>query len=211
MKTTRLARVLPLFSRAATLCTLLVVFIAAAHAAPKPGDAAPDFSLPDPDGKTHSLSDFKGKHVVLEWVNHGCPFVKKHYASNNMQTLQKTYTGKGVVWLTICSSAPGKQGHMTPDEAKKSLKEHNAAPTALLLDPEGKVSRLYGVSVTPEMFIINPEGTLVYAGAIDDKPSTKAEDIAGAKNYVAAALDELLAGKPVSQAVTKAYGCSVKH
>lgn len=193
------------------LAALLVTSLAAAHAAPKPGDTAPDFSLPDPDGKTHSLADYKGKHVVLEWVNHGCPFVKKHYASGNMQGLQKRYTEKGVVWLTICSSAPGKQGHMTPGEAKKSLAEHNAAPTALLLDPEGKVSRLYGVSVTPELFIINPEGTLVYAGAIDDKPSTKQEDIAGAKNFVAAALDELLAGKAVSTPVTKPYGCSIKH
>lgn len=193
------------------IAALLVTSLTAAHAAPKPGDAAPDFSLPDPDGKTHSLSDYKGKFVVLEWVNHGCPFVKKHYASGNMQGLQKRYTEKGVVWLTICSSAPGKQGHMTPEEAKKSLAEHNAAPTALLLDPEGKVSRLYGVTVTPELFIINPEGTLVYAGAIDDKPSTKQEDIAGAKNFVAAALDELLAGKPVSTPVTKPYGCSIKH
>ncbi len=195
----------------ATLGMALLSFITVAQGAPKVGELAPNFSLRDQDGKSHSLTDFKGKIVVLEWLNHECPFVKKHYSAGNMQALQKTYKAKGVVWLSICSSAPGKQGHMTPEEAQESLSKFQAAPTALLLDPEGKVSRLYDVKRTPEMFIISEAGSLVYAGAIDDTPSTDPGDVKGAKNYIAKALDELLEGKPVSEPVTKAYGCSIKH
>lgn len=172
---------------------------------------APNFTLKDVEGKSHSLADFKGKFVVLEWINFDCPFVGKHYRSGNMQNLQKTYTAKGVVWLAICSSAPGKQGHFTAEVIKKRLAEAKAAPTAYLTDEDGTVGKLYGAKTTPHMFIIDPKGTLVYAGGIDDIRSTDVADIAKAKNYVTAALDEALAGKPVTEKVTTPYGCSVKY
>lgn len=175
------------------------------------GSPAPDFTLTDCAGKSVSLSNFKGKTVVLEWTNAGCPFVVKHYGSGNMQKLQKDATGRGVVWLTICSSAPGKQGHMTPDEAAKACEANGSHATAYLLDEDGKVGQLYAAKRTPEMYVINPDGILVYHGAIDDKKSADAADIPGAKNFVAAALDEVLAGKPVSTPSTEAYGCSVKY
>lgn len=166
------------------------------------GTAAPTFSGTDINGKSVSLSDFKGKYVVLEWVNPDCPFVKKQYDPGTMQNLQKTYTKKGVAWVSIDSSAPGKQGHLTPEQGKAMLKEKGASPTTLILDPDGAIGRLYGAKTTPHMFIIDPQGKLVYAGAIDDK---------GSKNYVQAALDEVLAGKSVSTPVTQPYGCSVKY
>jgi hypothetical protein len=175
------------------------------------GEKAPDFTASDSNGKSHSLASYKGKIVVLEWLNHQCPFVKKHYGSGHMQGLQKTYTGKGVVWLSVISSAPGKQGYSTPEEANSVTKEKGAAPTAVLLDPQGIVGKLYGAKTTPHMFIINAGGVLVYNGAIDDTPSTDLGDIATAKNYVQSALDELLAGKPVSEATSQPYGCSVKY
>ncbi|MFQ5822931.1 MAG: thioredoxin family protein [bacterium] len=175
------------------------------------GKPAPDFTLTDSNGKKHSLSDYQGKFVVLEWFNPDCPFVKKHYGSGNMQKLQKKYTKKDVIWLIINSSAPGKQGHCPPDKANKIIKEENAAPTAFLLDHDGKVGKLYGAITTPHMYIINPKGVLVYNGAIDDKPSTKREDIAKAKNYVQLALDEAMAGKKVLIKVTQPYGCTVKY
>jgi peroxiredoxin len=175
------------------------------------GKPAPDFTLKDTAGRDVSLSGFKGKTVVLEWTNHGCPFVVKHYQSGNMQKLQKEYTARGVVWLAICSSAPGKQGHMSPQDAAKALADKGAAPSAYLLDEDGKIGRLYGAKRTPEMFIVAKDGTLVYHGAIDDKKSTDASDIATSKNYVAAALDEILSGKPVSLPSTEPYGCSVKY
>lgn len=195
------------------ISTLLTLIACAAVgvAAPEVGKPAPEFTLTDSNGKSHNLSDFKGKVVVLEWLNHGCPFVQKHYDGGNMQGLQKKYTGEGVVWLSIVSSAPGKQGHMSPEETNKTKAEKNSAATAVLLDEDGKVGRLYNAKVTPELFVINKEGVLVYAGAIDDKKSTDAADVAGAKNHVAAALDETLAGKPVSVPTTTAYGCSVKY
>ena len=189
----------------------LASFIAVAVAAPQVGKPAPEFTLTDSDGKTHNLADFKGKIVVLEWLNHGCPFVKKHYDSGNMQKLQKEYTGKDVVWLSIVSSAPGKQGHMSADETNKTKAEKGSAATAVLIDEDGKVGRLYDAKRTPEMFIVGKDGTLVYAGAIDDKPSPDPADVEGAKNYIAQALDEILAGKPVSEPTTTAYGCSVKY
>jgi peroxiredoxin len=182
-----------------------------ALAAPKAGDAAPNFTLPDANGTSHSLADFKGNYVVLEWVNFGCPFVRKHYDSGNMQSLQKEFTAKGVKWLSVCSSAPGKQGNLTPEEWNKVEKEKGAAPTAVLLDPEGNVGRLYGAKNTPHMFVINPEGKIIYDGAIDSIRSPDTADIPKATNYVKTALEESMAGKPVSTASTQPYGCSVKY
>lgn len=189
--------------------SLLVALAAAAQA--QVGSPAPDFTLADCSGKAVSLSSLKGKTVVLEWTNHGCPFVVKHYGSGNMQKLQKEAVDKGVVWLSICSSAPGKQGHMSPADAAKTCGEKGSNATAYLLDEDGKVGRLYGAKRTPEMYVINPEGILVYHGAIDDKKSPDPADIAGAKNHVSAALAEVLAGKPVTTPTTEAYGCSVKY
>jgi len=177
----------------------------------KVGKPAPDFTLVDSHGKKHSLSDYKGKFVVLEWVNFGCPFVRKHYNSGNMQKLQKTYTKKGVVWLSICSSAKGKQGHFEPGKINAMLKEKGAAQTAYLIDEDGTMGKMYGAKTTPHMFIIDPKGILLYAGGIDDKPSTKLKDIDGAFNYVQAALDSALAGKPVKIKTARPYGCSVKY
>ena len=189
----------------------LLVAAGTALAAPQVGQPAPEFTLKDSNGQSHNLSDFKGKFVVLEWLNHGCPFVVKHYESGNMQNLQKEYTGKDVVWLSIVSSAPGKQGHMTPEETNKAKAEKGSAATAVLIDEDGAVGQLYNAKVTPEMFIINPEGVLVYMGAIDDKKSTDPADVAGAKNYVKQALDEAKSGQPVSEPSTTPYGCSVKY
>jgi peroxiredoxin len=172
---------------------------------------APNFTLPDTNGKSHSLSDYKGKIVVLEWLNHDCPFVKKLYNSSHMQKLQKTYGKKGVIWFSIISSAPGKQGYCTPEQANELIKEKKAAPTALLLDPDGKVGKLYGAKTTPHMYIITSDGVLVYNGAIDDIRSTNVEDIAKAKNYVQIGLDEVMAGKEVSTKTSVPYGCSVKY
>ncbi|MCS6884006.1 MAG: thioredoxin family protein [Acidobacteriota bacterium] len=175
------------------------------------GKPAPAFSLKDADGKTHSLADFKGKYVVLEWVNYECPFVKKHYDTANMQKLQKEFTAKGVVWLSINSSAPGKQGHFPPERINALMKEKGAAPTAYLIDSDGTVGKLYGAKTTPHMYIIDPQGNLIYMGAIDDKPSTEKADVETARNYVRAALEEALSGKPVSVVTTQPYGCSVKY
>jgi len=172
---------------------------------------APDFKLQGIDGKTYSLADYKGKYVVLEWNNYDCPFVKKHYGSNNMQSVQKTYVDKGVVWLTICSSAEGKQGYYDSAALKTMAEERKLAATAYLRDADGTVGKLYGAKTTPHMFIVNPDGVLIYAGAIDDKPSANPDDIKGATNYVAASLDAAMAGKPVDPKSTTAYGCGVKY
>lgn len=197
--------------RLATILAIAASSVTLSFAGVKTGEAAPDFKLKDLEGKEHSLSDFKGKYVVLEWMNHGCPFVKKHYESNNMQTLQKQFTGKGVVWLAINSSAPGKQGNETPDACKEACEKHQVAATACLMDPEGTVGRTFGAKTTPHMFVINPEGNVIYQGAIDSIASADAGDIAKATNYVKAALEEAMAGKPVTTAETKPYGCSVKY
>ncbi len=181
------------------------------YAQVKTGEPAPDFMAADIKGTTHSLSDFKGKYVILEWFNYDCPFVKKHYGSGNMQALQKEYTDKGSVWLAIDSSAEGQQGYYTPQEAMKLSEERNSAATAIFLDPSGEIGKLYGAKTTPHMFIINPEGVLIYQGAIDDISSADAADIAGSVNYVKAAMDEASAGKPVTNSNTKSYGCSVKY
>ncbi len=190
----------------------LAILSLSSHAAEaEVGKAVPDFTLPDSHGKSHSLSDYAGKIVVLEWLNHGCPFVQKHYDSGHMQKLQKTYTEKGVVWFSIISSAPGKQGYCTPEQAVEITKEKSAVPTAVLLDPEGNVGKSYGAKTTPHMFIISKEGILVYNGAIDDIRSTDVDDVAKAQNYVQMALDELLAGKEISVKTSQPYGCSVKY
>ena len=184
---------------------------AAMQSSAEVGKKAPSFSLTDTNGKTHKLADYKGKFVVLEWFNEGCPFVKKHYNSKNMQNLQKEYVGKGVVWLTINSSAPGKQGNHTPEEYNKVEKDWGAEPTAFLIDTDGKVGHLYGAKTTPDMYVIDKKGMLVYSGAIDDTPGTDASEIPQAKNYVKTALDEAMAGKEVKLASTRSYGCSVKY
>lgn len=178
---------------------------------PPIGEAAPEFTAVDSQGKSHKLSDFKGKYVVLEWLNHGCPYVAKHYGAKNMQAMQAEYTGKGVVWLSIISSAEGKQGYSTPEQANAAVAEHGAKPTAVLLDPKGEVGRLYGAKTTPHMFVVDPAGNLIYKGAIDSVKSTDADDIAGATNYVRAALDAAMAGKAVATTETPPYGCSVKY
>ncbi|MGD2122506.1 MAG: redoxin domain-containing protein [Gemmatimonadota bacterium] len=170
------------------------------------GGTVPDFSLPDTYGKDHSISDYRGQYVVLEWLNYGCPSVKKHYNAGNMQMLQEKYTEEGVVWLAIVSSAPGKQGYYEPDEMNQVSAEQGSKASAVLLDPAGEVSRLYHAQVTPHMMVINPEGALIYNGAIDDKPGTRASTLEGAHNYVAAALDESMAGGEVSVALTRPYG-----
>jgi peroxiredoxin len=173
--------------------------------------AAPNFILTDSNGQKHSLADYKGKFVVLEWFNPECPFVKKHYNSSNMPNLQKQYTSKGVVWLSINSSAPGKEGSFSAQGFNKFITDKGAAPTAVLLDTNGKVGRLYGAQTTPGMFVIDPKGTLIYQGAIDDTPSADIADIKTAKNYVSAALDAAMNGKPIAVSTTKSYGCSIKY
>jgi len=178
---------------------------------PPVGSAAPDFSLTDAKGQTHSLSQYKGKYVVLEWFNPECPFVKKHYGSGNMQKLQEEYTGKGVVWLTIDSNAPGSEGNMTPEQAEKVTTAWKTHQTALLLDPEGKAGRAYGAKNTPNMVVISPEGKIAYEGAIDSKATPNPADIPSSTNYVKVALDESLAGKPVTTTNTRPYGCGIKY
>ena len=194
----------------ALLAVLVIGFSVPAHAAIV-GEAAPDFTLKDSEGKSHTLSEHKGKLVVLEWTNPGCPFVKKFYEPKAMQKFQADAIGKGVVWYSISSSAEGKEGHLTAETAEKWKQDSGMNSTALLLDNDGKVGQLYKAQTTPHMFVIDTDGKLAYAGAIDDKASTKSEDIAGAKNHVNAALDELLAGKPVSTPSSQPYGCGVKY
>lgn len=189
----------------------LFLFQPALKADLKTGEPAPDFSLTGTDGKTHTLSESNGKFRVLEWNNPDCPFVVKHYASGNMQALQKKYTDAGVVWLTINSSALGKQGHYPAEKWQQILTQEKAAPTAALLDGDGTVGKLYGAKTTPHMYVIDPAGNLIYQGAIDSVASTDQADIAQSTNYVSTTLDEAMAGKPVSNPSTKAYGCSVKY
>jgi len=183
----------------------------AQSSAPAIGAPAPEFTLPDTYGNTHSLADFRGEWVVLEWLNYGCPYVGKHYNSGNMQALQKKYGEKGVKWLAIVSSAPGKQGYYEPAAMNEQNEAHGQSALAVLLDPEGTVGRLYNAQTTPQMVIIDPDGTLLYNGAIDDKPSSRPSSLEGAHNYLATGLDEAMAGQPVSVPTTKPYGCSVKY
>ncbi len=175
------------------------------------GQPAPAFSVKDTNGKTVSLADLKGKTVVLEWSNHDCPFVKKHYTGNNMQALQKKWTAQNVVWLTIVSSPVGEQGYVDAAQANKLTAERGAAPSSVLLDPKSQIARAYGAQVTPHMYVIDKTGKLAYAGGIDDKPSTRIDDLKGAKNFVDMALTELAEGKPVSTSTARPYGCTVKY
>ncbi|MGA3300564.1 MAG: redoxin domain-containing protein [Candidatus Acidiferrales bacterium] len=180
-------------------------------AAAKVGDAAPDFTATASSGKTYRLSSNLGKYIVLEWHNNGCPYVGKQYNSGNMQRLQKEWTAKGVVWLTILSSAPGKQGYVTASEENGYLEKMHAAPTAALLDPTGEIGHLYDAKTSPQMVVINPQGIVIYDGAIDDKPTTDLADVPGATNYVNLALEEAMAGKKIETPATRPYGCSVKY
>jgi peroxiredoxin len=188
------------------LCTALPLILSG-----KTGEAAPEFTATASNGKTVHLSDYRGKYVVLEWHNNGCPYVGKHYNSGNMQKLQKQWTGRGVVWFTILSSAPGKQGYMTASEENGYLTKEQAAPTAALLDPTGQIGHLYDAKTSPQMVVINPQGVVIYDGAIDDKPTTDLEDVPGATNYVNLALVQAMAGKQVETPTTRPYGCSVKY
>lgn len=197
--------------KARLTCALVLVLAVAASAAVQVGQAAPNFTATDSNGHPQSLAQYKGKYVVLEWHNQGCPYTKKHYESGNMQKLQKLWTGKGVVWFTVISSAPGEQGYVNATQENDYVKRMNAAPTAVLLDPNGSLGHLYGAKTTPHMFVINPQGQLIYDGAIDDKSTSDAADIASARNYVTAALEESMAGKPVAVAASRPYGCSVKY
>jgi AhpC/TSA family protein len=200
-----------ILSRTLAAALLALAATAGADGPARVGAPAPDFTATDTHGQTRHLSEFKGKPVVLEWLNPGCPFVQKHYGSGNMQRLQKAVTGDGAVWLSVVSSAPGKQGYMTPAEADGFVRDKAASPTAVLLDPKGEVARLYAAKTTPHMFLIDAKGTLVYAGAIDDKPTTDPADVASANNYVLAAYHEVKDGKAVTTASTAPYGCSVKY
>jgi hypothetical protein len=195
----------------ALIIAIIGVAAGAAWAAVEIGKKAPDFSLPDTQGKTHTLSEYRGKFVVLEWTNPDCPIVHKHYDSGNMQKLQKEYTAKGVVWLSIDSSAPGNQGNYPPAQLDSIMKSRNAAPTAILLDPAGSTGHEYDAKTTPDMYIIDPKGNLIYDGAIDSIPSADPADISKATNYVQAALDEALAGKQVTTTSTRPYGCAVHY
>lgn len=181
-----------------------------AHAAAAVGQPAPDFRLTDTAGQAVSLSQFKGKTVVLEWNNPGCPFVRKHY-NGNMQALQKDFTQKGVVWLAINSTATRSADHLAPEKLARWMRDKGASPTATLMDPEGQAGAAYGARVTPHMYIVNAQGLLVYAGGIDSIPSAREADIEKATNYVRQGLNELLAGKPLSVATSQAYGCSIKY
>lgn len=202
-----------LYLMAALTAASTFVFHTSPNAAPKASldQPAPDFTLTDIAGKKHALSDYKGKYVVLEWNNWDCPFVRKHYNSKNMQGLQKRYQEKDVVWLTICSSAPGKQGYYEAGDHQKRLEKNHSNATAYLTDTDGRVGRLYGAKTTPHMFVIDPDGVLIYAGAIDDKKSTNPDDVEGATNYVRACLDADMAGKSVKVKSSAPYGCSVKY
>jgi peroxiredoxin len=193
-----------LLSLALTLCTLPALCVT-------PGTAAPEFKGIDSTGNPHTLSQYRGKYVVLEWANQGCPYDQKHYLSGSMEALQKEWTAKGVVWLSILSSAPGQQGNVSPSEENAYLKKMNAAPTAAILDPSGDIGRLYEAKTTPHIFVIDPAGKIVYQGAIDDKPTTEQADLKGARNYLNEALNASMSGKPVPVANTRPYGCSVKY
>jgi thioredoxin-related protein len=190
---------------------LIVLAVSFRASAVRVGQQAPDFTGTASNGKTYHLEDFRGKYVVLEWHNNGCPYTRKHYTSGNMQKLQKRWTAEGVIWFTVISSAPGKQGYATASEENAYLAKMGAAPTAALLDSTGTIGHLYDAKTTPQMIIINPQGEVIYDGAIDNRPTTDVSDVPGATNYVNLALEEALAGKPVQTPATRPYGCSVKY
>jgi AhpC/TSA family len=195
-----------LLSLAFTLGTLTLPALAVA-----PGSPAPDFKGTDSNGVQHALSDYRGKFVVLEWANQGCPYDRKHYLSGSIESQQREWTAKGVVWLSIISSAPGEQGYVTPSEENAYLKTMHAAPTAALLDPTSAIARLYEAKTTPHIFVIDPTGKLIYQGALDNKPTTDQADLKGADNYLNDALNASMSGKPVAVQSTRPYGCSVKY
>jgi len=195
----------------AWVVSLVVTALSIAALAARVGEPAPNFTATDSNGKAHTLSSYRGKFVVLEWHNQGCPYTKKHYDSGNMERLQKEWTQKGVVWFTVISSAPGTQGYVTAEQENDYMRRMNAAPTAALLDPTGDLGHLYGAKTTPHMFIINPDGVLIYDGAIDDKSTPDQADIPSSTNYVSLALSEAMSGKPVSTPTSRPYGCSVKY
>jgi hypothetical protein len=182
-----------------------------AHAAPAVGQAAPDFTLTDTSGKAVKLSDYRGKFVVLEWTNPGCPYVRKHYDSGNMPATQRDATGKGVVWLSINSTEKDAFDYMAPAKLAGWVKDRKATPTAMLMDEEGTAGQAYGARTTPHMYIVNPQGQLVYAGGIDSIPSSSQSDIPKAVNYIRQGLNEALTGKPISVASSRPYGCSIKY
>jgi peroxiredoxin len=210
-------RVFPLLAVAAfaaitaTACTDSESQAAPVLNSPSVNQPAPAFTVTDTKGKTHSLESLRGKWVVLEWFNHDCPYTKKHYKTDNMQALQREYTAKGVVWISVVSSAPGKDGYLTAANADKAMADNKASPSFVVRDTAGVLGRLYGARNTPHMFAIDPEGVLRYVGAIDDKPSPRQKDVKDAKNYVRAALDAGLAGQPIAIASTQPYGCDVKY
>jgi peroxiredoxin len=192
---------------------VLAAGVATAAFAPDPDswDPAPEFTLTDTNGRTHRLSDYRGRTVVLEWLNYECPFVRKHYGGNNMQSLQERYTERGVVWLAVVSSAPGEQGHYANATMNRMAADRGAHQTAILMDPTGVVGRAYGARTTPHMFVIDRRGEIVYNGAIDDRPTPSPASLRGARNYVSEALDAVLAGRRVPTPRTQPYGCSVKY
>ena len=193
------------------LLSLALALAAIPALAVVPGNPAPDFKGIDSNGVTHALSQYRGKYVVLEWANKGCPFEQKYYLSGSMENLQKEWTAKGVVWLSVISSAPGEQGYVTPAEENEYIKSMHVASTAVLLDPTGAIGHLYSAKTTPHMFVIDPTGKLIYEGAIDNKPTTDQADLKGAQNYLNDALNASMSGKPVVVESTRPYGCSVKY
>lgn len=196
---------------ARTALTLLLAALPLASAGPEIGQPAPDFTLPDTHGETHTLADYQGQWVVLEWLNYGCPYVQKHYRTDNIPSQQAKWIEEGVVWMAIVSSAPGTQGYYEPAAMNEKSAEWGSNATAVLLDPEGDVGRAYEARTTPHMFVINPEGNVVYMGGIDDVPSSRDEDLERATQLVDQALTEAMAGEPVSQPTSRPYGCSVKY
>lgn len=195
----------------ATTFVAAALAVPALAAGPELGKPAPDFAAADTNGKQVRLADFKGKLVILEWSNHQCPYVRKHYGAGNMQKTQEAARAIGVTWITIISSAPGEQGHVGAAEANKLTAERNAKPHHVVLDPQGKIGRQYAARVTPHMFIVGTDGKLLYKGAIDSIRSSRQSDIANAKNYVTAALGEIKSGKKVADADTAAYGCTIHY
>jgi len=211
MKLSRRKTILGTGAAAAALALAFLIPVEQGDAAPRIGQSAPDFSATDTYGNTVRLSDFKGKTVVLEWTNHQCPFVRKHYSSGNMQAHQKAATGEGVVWLSIISSAPGMQGYVTAEQANELTRERDAAPSKVLLDPKGAIGHLYNARTTPEIFVVDSTGTLRYMGAIDDTPTASTADLKTAHSYVTPALAAVMSDGKVDPAVTRPYGCSVKY
>jgi hypothetical protein len=197
-------------SGCAVLCAALLTVSAAAQEV-RVGAPAPAFTATDSRGQTETLAQYRGKYVVLEWHNQGCPYTRKHYVSGNMQALQKEWTAKGVIWFTVISSAPGQQGYVTPSEENAYLVQMHAIPTGVLMDSEAKLARLYSAKTTPQMIVIDPSGKVIYDGAIDNRPTPDVGDIQGADNYVTDALSAAMAGKPVTTALTRPYGCAVKY